>query len=288
MVANRRFSGRYRELVLDAPELANSVRAGQFVNILCSTADDPLLRRPFSVYRVDPGAGTIGILYEVLGRGTSLIARWERGDVANVLGPLGNYFTVPEGEGPLALVGGGVGVAPLLALAHEVAPSGRPIHALLGARTASMLLGVDEFEALGVRVSLSTDDGSQGYHGLVSGLLASLLQGGSGREPLRPDALFTCGPRPMMAAIAEIARAHGIPCSVSMEVSMACGFGVCMGCAWPVRSGSNSDASGPTYRLVCTDGPVFNADEIIWEPRQARCACAGGKAEGTGEEHDHA
>ncbi|NLC59425.1 MAG: dihydroorotate dehydrogenase electron transfer subunit [Armatimonadetes bacterium] len=261
VLANDPAGRHYRELLLEAPELAALLRPGQFVNVLCAEGNDPFLRRPLSVAGIDRSAGTISLLYEVIGRGTRLMAEWEPGDLADLLGPLGNWFPLPDGEGPLALVAGGIGVAPLLALAAEVAPSGRPLHVLLGARTAELLLGERAFADLGVTLAVATDDGSRGYHGFVSGLLESELQA-HGRQF---DAAFVCGPRPMMAAVSAVAQRAGIPCFVSMEVGMACGFGVCMGCAWRVRT----LGSEPVYRLVCTDGPIFNAAEILWEPPQA-------------------
>ena len=344
VVAHREKGTRYRELVLRAPELAAGVRPGQFVNVRCAEGYDPLLRRPFSVYRVDRSVGTVSILYEVVGRGTALMAAWQPGFEVDVLGPLGNWFEMPPGHGAVALVAGGIGVAPLVAFADAAAPAGRPLRALLGARSAGLVPCEEDFQSLGVPVSVATDDGTRGHHGFVSGLVDALLRGGA-----RFDAVLTCGPRPMMAATAAVAAGAGIPCFVSMEVGMACGFGVCMGCAWrvvevgsaecevPSDTPANSAAvrssglqaatraearyyePGPdlpstpisapgqpgapagepseiedrkpkiTYRLVCTDGPVFNAAEIVWDAPGAahnpRCevqaredSCSGGAA----------
>ncbi|MBI3946507.1 MAG: dihydroorotate dehydrogenase electron transfer subunit [Armatimonadetes bacterium] len=254
VVANRSPGGRYRELVLRAPELAARMRPGQFVNVRCAEGLDPFLRRPFSVYRMDRAGGTFSLLYDVVGRGTGMMARWEPGDAADVLAPLGNWFAVPDGGGPLALVAGGVGVVPLVALAEAVAPTGRPLHALLGARTADLLLGEADFRGLGATVDVSTDDGSRDHHGPVHSLLQALLDRGD-----RFDVVYACGPRAMMAAVSRVAEGAGLPCFVSMEAGMACGFGVCMGCAWRVR------ADEVKYRLVCTDGPIFDAREILWD-----------------------
>lgn len=269
VVANRAYGGRFRELVLHAPDLVATLRAGQFVNVLAADGLDPFLRRPFSVYRLDHDAGTLSLLYDVVGRGTRLMAHWEPGTLADVLAPLGNGFEVPAGTGALALVAGGIGVAPLVALAQQLAPSGRPLYALLGARTADLLLGEADLRAYGAQVAVATDDGSRGHHGVASDLLASLLQTGKADmgDLVRPESVemvLTCGPRAMMAATSRVALAAGVPCQVSMEVGMACGFGVCMGCAWRVRPQPGATES-VTYRLVCTDGPVFDAAEIIWD-----------------------
>lgn len=251
---NEHLGGPYWRMGLAAPELLAQMRAGQFVSVRCADGYDPLLRRPFSVYRLDRSRGVLWLLYEVAGRGTAMIARWQPGTLADLLAPLGNGFGSPPGDGPLALVAGGIGVAPLVALAEEVASTGRALHAFLGARTADRILGEADLRALGAWVEVSTDDGSRGHHGLVHQRLQALLEQGH-----RYEAIYACGPRPMMAAVSQLAQQANIPCFVSMEEVMACGFGVCMGCACRVRSETVS------YRLVCTDGPIFNAEQILWE-----------------------
>lgn len=208
---------------------------------------DPLLPRPMAIYRTE-GEGearTLDVLYEVVGRGTALLAEAKRGDVVDVVGPLGRGFA-PLGPGDTAiLVGGGTGIASLYDLAARA--DGATLRVLLGARSAERLLGVADFRALGVPLEVATDDGSEGHHGLVTELLERALAE-------LPDArVHACGPTPMMRRASEIA---GPACRVSLENRMACGYGVCLGCAVPRAEGG--------FALVCRDGPVFESGALAW------------------------
>jgi dihydroorotate dehydrogenase electron transfer subunit len=245
-------------LVLDVPHWDGFV-AGQFVMLSPGPRDavprtDPLLPRPMAVYREREGdAGRIEILFKRHGRGTALLAQSRPGDHVGVVGPLGQGFPL-ELEGARALlVAGGTGIASVYELAAQLASRATPAHVqvLLGARTASDLMAEADFEALGVGVSVATEDGSRGQRGLVTELLeAALAEDGNAR-------VFACGPTPMMRRASEVAAAHGAPCSVSLENPMACGFGVCLGCAAPLAAGG--------FALVCRDGPVFDARDVRWE-----------------------
>ncbi len=210
---------------------------------------DPLLPRPMAIYREGGAPGEIEVLYKVSGRGTALLAEAVRGDLVGVVGPLGRPFPLPGGERAL-IVGGGTGIASLYALAARAKAVG-PVRVLLGARSADDLMGVDDFAELGVDLQPATEDGSLGHRGLVTDLLEN--------ELAQPDAahVYACGPTPMMARCAEIARAAGVSCTVSLENGMACGFAVCLGCAVPVSEGG--------YALVCSDGPVFDAERVVWD-----------------------
>ena len=209
---------------------------------------DPLLPRPMAVYRTRPVAGgaEVEVLYQAVGRGTALLAEAKPGERVRLVGPLGRGFPLPDRRS--VLVGGGTGIASLFELASR-SPRGT-IELILGARSEAGLLGLADFQALGAPLSLTTEDGSAGEKGLVSAPLQRALEAGG------VDAVYACGPTPMMARCAELAAKHGIRCLVSLENTMACGFGVCLGCAAPRASEG--------YALVCRDGPVFEADCIDW------------------------
>lgn len=246
-------TGLYRSLVLDAPALAEAALPGQFVMIRVSETTDPLLRRPFSLFRADESAGTAEILFRIMGRGTSMLDRLQPGEKVDVVGPLGKPFpSLPKDE--IVLVGGGVGIPPLFFYAEWVRgrEPARNVHVLMGGRTERDLAAREEFERLGVDLEMATDDGSAGHAGLVTDLL---------RPFLGPShAILACGPAPMLKAVSEMAKKSKTKCYVSVEERMACGLGVCMGCAVPVRSAGEARS----YRLACTDGPVFDAEEVLW------------------------
>ena len=233
---------------------------GQFVMVsagsqTATARTDPLLPRPMAVYRSlsNPGGGEVELLYKVVGRGTRLLAETRVGQSVRVIGPLGRPF--PEaGEGRHSiLVGGGTGMGSLYELASRAVRTGTAT-AILGARTDSELLGREDFAALDLPLRITTEDGSLGQRGLVTDLLIDELD-----RPDRPDRalIYACGPTPMMRRCAEIAAERRVPCLVSLENNMACGFGVCLGCAAPSAQGG--------FRLVCRDGPVFDALEVAWE-----------------------
>jgi dihydroorotate dehydrogenase electron transfer subunit len=217
---------------------------------------DPLLPRPMAVYRghapLSSGDGEIEILYRASGRGTRLLADALPGQAVRVVGPLGRSFPpVADGAGAI-LVGGGTGIASLYQLAAGACGASL-IQVVLGARSADDLMGVDDFEALDVELHVVTEDGSRGEKGLVTDLLGPLLDGVAGQPP----AVYACGPTPMMHACALIAGRVGTACIVSLENNMACGFGVCLGCAVPMRAGG--------FSLVCRSGPIYAAEAVAWE-----------------------
>jgi len=243
--------GHFR-LRLQAPYIARSAAPGQFVQVRASDGLDPFLRRPLSVALAAPDEGWIELVYKVVGFGTEALSRRAPGEEISTLGPLGHPFRLGE-RGTVFLVGGGVGMPPLRFAAHRL-PADR-VRVVQGAQTKSLLLFDDEFERLGVGRHSATEDGSAGVRGLVTDALAPALDSARGEAEI-----LTCGPLPMMAAVAQAARARGLPCQVSLEERMACGFGVCMGCA--VRRAGRPEDS-PRYALVCTEGPVFEAEEVF-------------------------
>lgn len=215
---------------------------------------DPLLPRPMALYRSRqaPGGAEVELLFKIHGRGTALLAEVRSGERVRFVGPLGRGFPQPPRGSMALLVGGGTGVASLLHHAGRIlAAADARVRVLLGARSATDLMGLEDFEALGAEVLVTTEDGSLGEKGLVTAPLERML----GNEPLA--IVHACGPTPMMRRAAALAAAHGRSCFVSLENPMACGVGVCLGCAAPRAGGG--------VVLVCRDGPVLEASVIDWE-----------------------
>lgn len=237
-----------------APGLARAAGPGQFVHIRCGEGSDPLLRRPISIHAVDRQAGTVKIMFQVVGKGTAWLARQKKG-LLDVMGPLGRGFTTGQTRRNCVVVGGGIGAAPLYFLLQELAREGcaRQVKVLLGARNADRLLIKEETERLGFAVRVATDDGSAGHGGPVTELLSEELQA-------NPGFIYACGPVPMLRAVCGMLESAGVPGEVSVEERMACGVGACLACACRVREA----AGGESYRRACVDGPVFAAGEVVW------------------------
>ncbi len=259
-----------------SPRIAKSARPGQFIQISCSDSLDPLLPRPFSF--LSASSKEFSILYHVVGKGTNLLSRAKKGDVFWVLGPLGNGFTVKNlrpvagQKQQIVLVGGGVGIPPLVHLAgHWLKSKSHPlqknIHVFLGARHKELLLCEKDFKKLGVSLHIATDDGSKGHKGFITELLGEFL------SPQLPTAnselnIYTCGPTPMLKAVSLISQKYGIACQASLEAKMACGFGACLGCAVKIRGQKTEDgrqSSEYRFAAACKEGPVFEAKEILWD-----------------------
>lgn len=261
VIANRRLSPDYNVLAFDAPDLAASVRPGQFVMVKTSRGLDPLLRRPFSVFEVlrdaNGRARGFSIFNKAIGIGTRLLSDVEAGARVSLLGPLGRPFEPVDPPGEAWMIAGGVGLAPFVTLAEALAARGTRATLFYGARRGDELYCVDLFEKLGVRIVLATEDGSLGAHGRITTPLEQALR----ERPLgQPVKLYACGPTPMMRACANLAEAHGRACDVSLEQVMGCGLGGCYSCVVKARTGDGA----PRHTRTCTDGPVFDASRIAW------------------------
>ncbi|MFH1457629.1 MAG: dihydroorotate dehydrogenase electron transfer subunit [Candidatus Omnitrophota bacterium] len=278
---NKRDKDSFFHCAMEAPRIALKALPGQFVNIRLTDAFEPLLRRPFSIHRVR--GKTVEIIYEVLGKGTQAFSRKKAGEYLDVIGPLGNGFghpPTPIPHSPSILVAGGMGVAPLVFLAEKLREiqnpclSGRQAKSkiqnlvFIGAKTKKQVLCEKEFKKLGCEVKIATDDGSKGFKGRVSGLLKLLLcTMHHACLPARqaPCTIYACGPRPMLKEIALISAQYHIPAQVSLEEHMACGIGACLGCVVKAKGKKPKAKSDFEYKRVCKEGPVFRADEIVWE-----------------------
>jgi len=239
-------------LTLEAPRCAASVSPGQFVHLRIANSPDLVLRRPFSVHRAH--AERIEILYQVLGTGTRRMSGFVPGVVTDLVGPLGSGWRIPPGIGHALLVAGGLGAAPLGMLAEHLAAAGVAVTVCAGAPVAERLVARELFERVCRRVVLSTDDGSAGERGFVTAQSETVLAADG------VDAVFTCGPEVMQRIVAGQAAVHGVPCQVSLERLMACGIGACLSCVVATTSGQ---------RRACVDGPVFHAEEVVWDERDA-------------------
>jgi len=257
-------TGYYR-LYLAAPEIAETARPGQFLHVRCSHTLDPLLRRPVSIHAVDREKGEVILFYRVAGRGTALLSENKRGDKISLLGPLGHGFSIPKRHARVFVVAGGIGIAPLYFLLQEMAAFGIKAEVFLGAATKKQLFFDKEIENFGHRVISSTDDGSAGYHGTVTDLFEEYVQKAdkSGDVIRRNNdaGVYGCGPYGMLKRLSEIIITAGISGEVSLEERMGCGVGACLSCACRTRGGEN----GVRYRRTCVEGPVFPAEEVVWE-----------------------
>ena len=249
VIANLRLNEDHHLLQLQAPGQLEDILPGQFANILADHSQSVFLRRPFSIHAVDYQKNIISILIKEIGEGTRSLAQTPVDSYLNVIYPLGNGFTVPASKEKVLLVGGGCGVAPLLHLAQDLSKSFHDVNILLGARSASDLVELDQYTKYG-SLYTTTEDGSHGTKGFVTD--HPLF----GAELDQFKRIYTCGPEPMMKAVAAKAKTRSVFCEVSLENTMACGFGVCLCCVTETING---------HKCVCTDGPVFNINQLKWQ-----------------------
>ncbi|MBP3263076.1 dihydroorotate dehydrogenase electron transfer subunit [Pseudobutyrivibrio sp.] len=219
---------------------------GQFINIYCNDGSK-ILPRPISICEIDKELGTLRVVYRVVGKGTAEFSNLKPGDTVEILGPLGNGFPLEEGKA--IVVGGGIGVPPMLELAKELTGD---VTAVLGYRTDDLFLA-DNFIDAAAEVVFATDDGSVGVHGTVVDAMKE--------NDLRADVIYACGPKPMLKGVAEYADSIGAKCYVSMEERMACGVGACLGCVCQSKEVDNH--SHVNNKRVCKDGPVFLSTEVV-------------------------
>lgn len=247
VVSVERLGFRYALLKLTADEKLPEMVPGQFAEIKVEGSPSTFLRRPISIHYVDKQLNEVWFLVAMVGEGTSLMGSLRRGSFLNCVIPLGNGFTMPSSpSSKILLVGGGVGVAPLLFMGQRLLDMGCRPTFLLGARNASDLVETDLFASLG-RLFLTTEDGSAGERGFVT--QHSIL------SAERFDRICTCGPKPMMMAVARYSSAQKIDCEVSLENMMACGLGACLCCVEKTKEGNV---------CVCKEGPVLNINQLLW------------------------
>lgn len=235
------------DVLVDCPPISDIACAGQFVHIKC---DGLSLRRPISICEIDKANGTIRLVFHAKGKGTEWISLRKSGDYINILGPLGNGFDINENIKSAIVIGGGIGVPPMLGIASNLKEK---CSAIIGFRNRDVLILEQDFKNYNCNTSACTDDGSYGTHGFVSDVLKEQL------KIKKPSIIYACGPTPMLKVIADIAKESNVRCQVSLEERMGCGVGACLGCACKIISDGKE-----TYKHVCKDGPVFEAEEVVF------------------------
>lgn len=235
------------DLRLDVSSAEHRPQPGQFAHILCG---EKVLRRPISICDYQPDTGMLRLVFEVRGEGTLWLSQRQAGEALDVLFPIGHGFELGSSEQKTVVIGGGIGVPPLLYAARHYEKN---TDAILGFRNESACILVDDFRQTTDQTLVSTDDGSVGHHGLVTDLLAKRLK----EKPC--DLILACGPLPMLKGIAALAQQHDVACQVSLEERMGCGIGACLGCACRTKT-----PQGETYTHVCKNGPVYRAEEVVW------------------------
>lgn len=262
VIANARLSHDYNVLALDAPSIAEAVSPGQFVMVKAGSGNDPLLRRPFSVFEIlrsaDGRASGISILVKRIGVSTRLLYDARVGDTIACLGPLGQPFTLADPPAEGWMVAGGVGLAPFWTVAEALVARGVRCTLFYGARRGDELFYLDFFRNLGVQLVLTTEDGSVGEKGRV---IAPLDRALASRPADQEVTVYACGPEGMLEATAHTAARYGRRCEVSVERIMGCGMGGCYSCVVPMKS-----ASGGFHHVrSCIAGPVLDAAQIVWD-----------------------
>lgn len=235
---------------MSCPDLARAIQPGQFFNLAVPGDQRELLRIPMSYSESRPREGIVAFAYRVVGEGTRRLASLPSGVRTDLIGPAGNGWSYPDGMKKALLVGGGSGIAPILALARRLSETGVEFQLVQGARTSREVLFESDFLACGAtRFEVTTDDGTRGIKGFPTAVVGDMIS----REGY--DQAYVCGPTPLMKGVAAIAHDLHLPCQVSLETGMACGFGACATCAVDTVGGKKG---------VCVDGPVFDAEEVIW------------------------
>ncbi len=248
ILARKALARNIFDYTVHCPEIASQSRAGQFVHIRVA---GHTLRRPISICEINREKGTLRLVFEVKGSGTEELSKLAPGDLMDVMGPLGNGFTLLEPTAKVVTVGGGIGTPPMLETAKHY---GANATAIVGFRTAGLAILEEDFQKAGCDLRLATDDGTKGERGFVTDLLRRRLAEG----PV--DIVYACGPNPMLEAVVGVCKEAGVRCQVSLEERMGCGVGACLVCACKIAR----EKGAPTYKHVCKDGPVFEGEEVVF------------------------
>jgi len=235
------------DMLVNAPDIAQNAVSGQFVGIYTENGIN-ILPRPISICEIDKDAGTLRLVYQIIGKGTEIFSHKKNGDILKIIGPLGNGFDI-KNVSQNVFVGGGIGVPPLLGAVKQIKSSKIVI---LGFRSEKNIILKDDFERAGAKVFVATDDGSVGFKGNVVELMKE--------KNITGDVIYSCGPKVMLKFLSQYAEEKNILCFVSMEERMACGIGACVGCAVKVKENDSF-----INKKVCKDGPVFDSREVMWD-----------------------
>lgn len=236
-----------------APSIVKNSKPGNFIEIRVTDQTEPFLRRPISIYNLDRENGILEFIFQVKGKGTEILARREVGAQIDIVGPIGYGTFQYEDYDNIAIIGGGIGVFPLYELAKCAKQENKNVTTYLGFRSKDFVVLEDEFKKVSNQLILTTDDGSYAEKGFAINFLEKDIEAG------KVDSIYACGPLPMLKAVQKLAIEKDIPCQISLEEKMACGLGVCLGCA--VKT-AKSPKDAPEYWHVCKAGPVFNAKDV--------------------------
>ena len=245
---NRQLIKNHYLLTLQPLDKIKKPRPGNFFMLSVDNGLDPLLKRPFSIYR--SASGKLQIIYRVVGKGTDILSKRKAGDKLEVIGPLGNNFPIKKTEQNVILIAGGLGIAPIFSLAETVTT---PPLLFYGARTKKEVLCTDELKGIGIDPIISTDDGTLGKKGNIVNALKYFITRNSSQ--ITSYSFYACGPEPMLKALSPLAEKYKLNMHVALEQNMACGLGTCLGCVVKTKTG---------YKRVCKEGPVFPIEEIVW------------------------
>lgn len=254
IIAKEQLKEDLYKISVQAPEIVKNAQPGHFIEIRVIDNIEPLLRRPISIYNVEQETGILEFIFQVKGKGTEILAKRNIGEELDIIGPLGyGTFEIKEYKNA-AIIGGGIGTFPLYELAKELKQkTSSNVSIYLGFRNKELVVLEEEFKAVSDHLIITTDDGSYGISGFAINELKKDI------EENKIDKIFACGPLPMLKAVQALAIEKNIPCQISLEEKMACGLGVCLGCA--VKT-AKSPKEAPEYWHVCKAGPVFNAQDV--------------------------
>ena len=238
---------------VQASEIVNIAKPGNFIEIRVNNDIEPFLRRPISIYNMDKENGVLEFIFQVKGKGTTILSERKEGELIDIVGPLGYGTFKYSNYQNIAIIGGGIGVFPLYELAKNVKNDNKNVNIYLGFRNKDLVVLEDEFKQVSNNLIITTDDGSYSQKGFAIDFLKKDIEDG------KIDSIFACGPLPMLKAVQKLAIEKEIPCQISLEEKMACGLGVCLGCA--VKTSASSKES-PEYWHVCKAGPVFQAKDV--------------------------
>lgn len=257
VISKEKLSEKIFKLTLSSLLISKKAKPGNFVHIKVSLNHYPLLRRALSIHSIDESNENFDVLFKVVGKGTRLLSEKSPGNAVDILGLIGNSFSLPKKDKTVMLVAGGMGIAPLWFLFTKLIKKvdKKRLSFFLGARTKNELLYCEKLKNLGGNLIVTTDDGSFGIRGLITESFLEEIK--KRRKESKKLMVYSCGPQEMLKEMSEISKEYDLPCQISLEGSMACGVGACWGCAVKLESGG--------YKRVCVDGPVFDAREVVLE-----------------------
>lgn len=253
LIAKEELKQEIIKFSVQADEIVNVAKPGNFIEIRVNDDIEPFLRRPISIYNMDKEKGILEFIFQVKGKGTTILSQKNEGELIDIVGPLGYGTFKYSSYENLAIIGGGIGIFPLYELAKNAKSEEKNVNTYLGFRNKDLVVLENEFRQVSNQLTITTDDGSYGQKGFAIDFLKQDI------ESEKIDSIYACGPLPMLRAIRELAIKKNIPCQISLEERMACGLGVCLGCA--VKT-AQSPKESPEYWHVCKGGPVFQAKDV--------------------------